>query len=342
MAVQEARGGCAQESSIPSLEGDKALEARFECPICLQCLSEPVLTPCGHRFCNACIHKWLQREGGVCPVDNMPLNAEKDLFPDNFTRREIQELDVKKPQLLNAAYSKLQVSMQEKKVDAKAQEASNLWEPDSKGHMNGDVQQSWQGLLRSLYERIVVLEQRNREQDIQLENMKRQLFANIDQVSQDLALRYCNGTYLWTVTQISKKLVSMATNPTRSMFYSPGFYTAPNGYRFCARLNLSPNDHSHIALHIHLMRTGHDDSLSWPFTGRITFMLVNATDSSRHICDTVMSRPELHAFKRPLRDMNLLGFGYTEFVSVHDLLISTQGFVTPDDSILIKLHILSV
>jgi TNF receptor-associated factor 6 len=85
--------------------------------------------------------------------------------------------------------------------------------------------------LRSLYERIVMLEQRNREQDIQLENMKRQLFANIDQVSQDLALRYCSGTYLWTVTQISNKLKAMAANPTRCMFYSPGFYTAPNGYR---------------------------------------------------------------------------------------------------------------
>jgi hypothetical protein len=95
-----------------------------------------------------------------------------------------------------------------------------------------EVQQSWQGLLRSLYERIVMLEQRNREQDIQLENMKRQLFANIDQASQDLALRYCNGTYLWTVTQISNKLVAMAANPTRCMFYSPGFYTAPNGYRY--------------------------------------------------------------------------------------------------------------
>jgi hypothetical protein len=35
------------------------------------------------------------------------------------------------------AYSKLLVSMQGQKMDAKAQEASNLWEPDSKGHMNG-------------------------------------------------------------------------------------------------------------------------------------------------------------------------------------------------------------
>jgi len=381
MAAQETRGECAQESTIPCLEGERHLEARFECPICLQCLSEPVLTPCGHRFCNTCIHKWLQREGGVCPVDNQPLDS-KDLFPDNFTRREIHELDRKNGQdggesgsrmvectfrevgclaavhpdemaahldtqihyhtgLLSTAYSKLQVSVQGQNVYTKAQEASNLWEPDNKGQLqqNGDVHQSWQGLLRSLYERIVMLEQRNREQDIQLENMKRQ-FTNVDCVAHDLALRYCNGTYLWTVTQVSSKLTAMAANPTRCMYYSPGFYTAPNGYRFCARLNLSPNDRTHVALHIHLMRTDHDDSLLWPFTGRITFMLVNPKDSSQHVCDTMMSRPELVAFKRPMKDMNPRGFGYTEFISVHDL--SVRGFVTPSDSLLIKLHIISV
>jgi hypothetical protein len=35
--------------------------------------------------------------------------------------------------------------------------------------------------------------------------------------------------------------------------------------RFCARMNLSPNDRSHVALLIHLMRTDHDDCLVWPF-----------------------------------------------------------------------------
>jgi hypothetical protein len=35
----------------------------------------------------------------VCPVDNLPLNSNKDLFPDNFTRREIQQLDIKNPQV---------------------------------------------------------------------------------------------------------------------------------------------------------------------------------------------------------------------------------------------------
>lgn len=45
----------AEESSI----GD-APEARFECPICLAWLRDPVLTSCGHRFCRTCIQSWLE------------------------------------------------------------------------------------------------------------------------------------------------------------------------------------------------------------------------------------------------------------------------------------------
>lgn len=36
------------------------LEPRFECPICLTWLRDPVLTSCGHKFCSQCIYTWLQ------------------------------------------------------------------------------------------------------------------------------------------------------------------------------------------------------------------------------------------------------------------------------------------
>ena len=34
---------------------DPPLESKYECPICLLGLREPVQTTCGHRFCKGCI-----------------------------------------------------------------------------------------------------------------------------------------------------------------------------------------------------------------------------------------------------------------------------------------------
>ena len=34
---------------------DLPLESKYECPICLLGLREPVETSCGHRFCRGCI-----------------------------------------------------------------------------------------------------------------------------------------------------------------------------------------------------------------------------------------------------------------------------------------------
>ena len=36
---------------------DPPLESKYECPICLLGLREPVQTSCGHRFCKGCIKR---------------------------------------------------------------------------------------------------------------------------------------------------------------------------------------------------------------------------------------------------------------------------------------------
>ncbi|KAM4721575.1 TNF receptor-associated factor 6 [Rhinophrynus dorsalis] len=76
------------------VEFDPPLESKYECPICLMALREAVQTPCGHRFCKACILKSLRDAGHKCPVDNEIL-LENQLFPDNFAKREILSLKVK-------------------------------------------------------------------------------------------------------------------------------------------------------------------------------------------------------------------------------------------------------
>lgn len=37
-----------------------SMESRYECPICINWLNEPVVTSCGHRFCKECITSWLK------------------------------------------------------------------------------------------------------------------------------------------------------------------------------------------------------------------------------------------------------------------------------------------
>ncbi|KAM9302077.1 TNF receptor-associated factor 6 [Gastrophryne carolinensis] len=78
------------------VEFDPPLESKYECPICLMALREPLQTPCGHRFCKACILKSIRDAGSKCPVDN-DLLLEHQLFPDNFAKREILSLTVKCP-----------------------------------------------------------------------------------------------------------------------------------------------------------------------------------------------------------------------------------------------------
>ncbi|XP_038620575.1 TNF receptor-associated factor 6 [Tachyglossus aculeatus] len=78
------------------VEFDPPLESKYECPICLMALREAVQTPCGHRFCKACIVKSIRDAGHKCPVDNEIL-LENQLFPDNFAKREILSLMVRCP-----------------------------------------------------------------------------------------------------------------------------------------------------------------------------------------------------------------------------------------------------
>eukprot|EP00922_Rhytidocystis_sp_ex-Travisia-forbesii_P031021 GHVS01045741.1.p1 GENE.GHVS01045741.1~~GHVS01045741.1.p1 ORF type:complete len:221 (-),score=39.11 GHVS01045741.1:295-957(-) len=42
--------------------------AAFDCNICFDDVSEPVVTRCGHLFCWSCLHAWLQRGVFECPV----------------------------------------------------------------------------------------------------------------------------------------------------------------------------------------------------------------------------------------------------------------------------------
>ena len=43
-------------------------DSNFDCGICMDKATEPVVTQCGHLFCWPCLGRWLSREHSDCPT----------------------------------------------------------------------------------------------------------------------------------------------------------------------------------------------------------------------------------------------------------------------------------
>ncbi|GAB0090754.1 TNF receptor-associated factor 6 [Sergentomyia squamirostris] len=391
MAQSINRSISAQESNLQELsrEDQCHLESRYECPICIYWLNEPVLTSCGHRFCRKCITSWLRKEN-ACPVDNKPLSMESDIFPDNFTRREI--LQIKKPcpnatsgcltnispvemdahvlicefrrrstaiscyfarcgcnfsttsqealeahvrnemgfhlELLLETFVKSNGSSR----DFRGLEAeSHLWDAPTKA--NGSTTPN-PDLMRAMYERIVVLEQKQQEHSVKMDKLREQLSKMCSQT--EMQAKYSDGVIVWQIGQFQSKVKAMSANPN-IMFYSGETFTSPHGYKFCARINISPKVRDFLGLHVHMMQSENDYHLDWPFNGRIRISMIHPENFSESQTDTIMSKPEILAFHRPTQEgVSPRGFGFLEYASIPD--IERRGFIVRD-TLTIKIQI---
>jgi len=59
--------------------GDCAQESCFDCNICMEVPTEPVITVCGHLFCWACLYKWttMTADCPKCPVCSAGVDRER-------------------------------------------------------------------------------------------------------------------------------------------------------------------------------------------------------------------------------------------------------------------------
>ena len=120
-----------------------------------------------------------------------------------------------------------------------------------------------------------------------------------------------------------------------NMNFSPSFYTSVNGYKVCARVNVSHKNSDFLSLVLHLCKSENNDTLDWPFEGRISFLLVHPEDPSKSISEVAQSLPNLEAFQKPVdHNVNRKSYGFTEFVSLKHL----ENFVK-DDCVVIRIDV---
>ena len=269
----------------------------------------------------------------------MNLSIE-DIFPDNYTKREIENMRKSFPEqfdppnpifecrfsTISCEFKTADLQELEKHMNTSYKDHIDLllsnqvkmqyqnWDPSEKSPTNEQQHEiSTRELINAMYERIVVLEQKEREQTLKIEKL------------QQMETRR-NGTLVWRIEDFKRKCELMLVNP-QMMFYSPEAFTEPNGYKFCARINLSSKIKDCLSFHIHMMKSENDYHLSWPFIGRIKISMINK-DSNHSQTDILMTKPEILAFHRPQEEISPRGFGFMEYAMINE--ITRRGFIEKD------------
>ncbi len=136
--------------------------------------------------------------------------------------------------------------------------------------------------------------------ETELESLKQMMNDLLSQPAHD-------GTYIWKITDVSKK-ISDAIAERQTSVYSPPFFSSPTGYKMCMRLYFNGDGHArrtHLSLFFVIMRGDYDAVLEWPFSPKITFCLYDQTNNQRHIIDSFRPDIKSNSFQRPRSNMNI-------------------------------------
>ena len=107
------------------------------------------------------------------------------------------------------------------------------------------------------------------------------------------------------------------------LFYSPLFYTSPGGYKMCIDVEANGNGDgrdTHISVYAFLMCGENDNNLPWPFTGTVTFMLLNQLENKNHHSKST-TFPSDHIASQQVvnQERAISGYGIPCYISHSDL-----------------------
>ncbi|CAF1416562.1 unnamed protein product [Rotaria magnacalcarata] len=164
-------------------------------------------------------------------------------------------------------------------------------------------------------------------------------FASLQEKVNDLQYVSYDGTFLWKIIDVKKKMID-AQSERQTSIYSPPFYSSPTGYKMRARLYLNGDGNArrtHLSLFFVLMRSVNDPILIFPFSYKVTFCLYDQTPAQRHIIDSFRPDIKSNSFQRPRSDMNIAS-GIPKFFPLEMIQKEENPYVR-DDTMFIKIMV---
>ena len=152
-----------------------------------------------------------------------------------------------------------------------------------------------------------------------------------------LDVKTTNGIFIWKIPDVRRRYRDAVERKTISL-YSPPFYTSPHGYRVCVRTYLNGDGvgkGTHLSLFFFIMRSEHDNLLSWPFKQSVRFTLVHQKNPSLNITEAFVPDLNSPSFQKPEFDMNIAS-GFPKFARLS--VLQDEGF-TQDNVIYIKCQV---
>jgi len=115
-----------------------------------------------------------------------------------------------------------------------------------------------------------------------------------------------NCVFIWRIPNIVRRRREAAEERVTSI-YSPPFYTGYHGYKMFIRVYLNgvgSGHTTHLSLFFVLMKGEYDPLLNWPFSSKVSMILVNQ-NQRKDIVQTFNPTPDSSSFQRPTTDMNI-------------------------------------
>ncbi|KAK5879052.1 hypothetical protein CesoFtcFv8_024397 [Champsocephalus esox] len=144
---------------------------------------------------------------------------------------------------------------------------------------------------------------RQLERTIDMRDLK---LSETEQLVRELQFCTFDGIFVWKISDFSRRRQDAVASRTPAMF-SPAFYSSKYGYKMCLRLYLNGDGTgrgTHLSLFFVVMRGKCDALLKWPFSQKVTLMLLDQ-NNREHIIDAFRPDVTSTSFQRPISEMNI-------------------------------------